>query len=480
MDAAAKTMKRHEWWRVQYQADPYLRGIDDQTVKVRTDDVTANSWFITDALKLGMISAPDPFWMISWTHLLEEWGSRGGIPGGPDLEKLPNLDWPGLASAVKPFEDSRRAHQGVLVKYGDRQYLRQSMEAGSFLVRPASTLESKAVGALPTQRAIGIDWPEIVYKEPETTFAFVVDEHDEWPLHWTDLLLSERADAGVLTFALVSPQESIEIALTLFVDEGVEKCRFSVLNDRRLLVRFGASLISADEFFQEHPPVVWFVDGASLEGNTFTPLKTKYAPYARERIAAWDWSGVDLRRESQGAEKAPESIQFRVIEELKKKDYDLIVDDDGPGEAADIVTIKLSSSAPSGKFVAIEFYHCKYSKAVPGRRIEDMYEVCGQAQKSIRWMYSHEKQVELFTHLLRREHDRRAKYGASRIEVGDDDRLIAIREMSRAFSITLRIFIVQPGISRTQATVDQLELLSVTENHLMETYDLPFGVIASS
>lgn len=71
------------------------------------------------------------------------------------------------------------------------------------------TLESKAVGALPAQPAIGIDWPEIVYKEAETAFAFVRGADNEWPLHWTDLVLSGPADASVLTFALLYATDGI-------------------------------------------------------------------------------------------------------------------------------------------------------------------------------------------------------------------------------------------------------------------------------
>jgi len=40
--------------------------------------------------------------------------------------------------------------------------------------------------------------------------------------------------------------------------------------------------------------------------------------------------------------------------------------------------------------------------------------------------------------------------------------------------------IVQPGLSKAQVSREQLELLSVTETYLMETYRLPFGVIAST
>jgi hypothetical protein len=45
--------------------------------------------------------------------------------------------------------------------------------------------------------------------------------------------------------------------------------------------------------------------------------------------------------------------------------------------------------------------------------------------------------------------------------------------------VTLRVFIVQPGVSKANATRDQLLLMSVAENYLFETYQLPFGVIAS-
>lgn len=51
--------------------------------------------------------------------------------------------------------------------------------------------------------------------------------------------------------------------------------------------------------------------------------------------------------------------------------------------------------------------------------------------------------------------------------------------MSRDKHTELKIFIVQPGLSKSEASIDQLRLLSVTEAYLMETCQLPFGVIAS-
>ena len=64
-------------------------------------------------------------------------------------------------------------------------------------------------------------------------------------------------------------------------------------------------------------------------------------------------------------------------------------------------------------------------------------------------------------------------------EVGDGELLQTNREMSYLCPVSLKIYIVQPGVSRGRVTPGQLELLSVTENYLMETFRISFGVIAS-
>jgi hypothetical protein len=341
------------------------------------------------------------------------------------------------------------------------------------------TLESITISELPAIEPTYVDWPERIYKEPETSFTFV-ESGAEYPLLHSDICLLDSENDDDLLFEITSGDWKLESTFNLFKYEEAAEYRFDVKGDRRVSVRYRGSEIPLEDFFYREPPVVWFVDGSSLEGSTFTPLKTKYEPYDIEKILAWNWDGIDLRKESQGVAKAKDTIQYRVIEELKKGDYDVIFDDDGSGEAADIVTIKIVPEQTNRNRIEVEFYHCKYSKREPGKRIRDMYEVCGQAQKSIRWMYSHEKQVDLFSHLLRREPKRSKRRAATRFELGDKDKLVTIREMARVSPVRLKIFVVQPGLSKSGATVEQRELLSVSENHLMETYKLPFAVIASN
>jgi hypothetical protein len=342
------------------------------------------------------------------------------------------------------------------------------------------TLESEFIAARPSLMPITVDWPEDVYKDTETAYSFIFSDGTESLLLHTDIRLKDGSEEGDLRFELFAGSASVEVALTLHEKDGVKDCTYSVLEDQKAQVKHRGLSLPVEKFFYEHDPVFWFVDGSSLEGNKLTRLKVKYPPYDRQKIEAWDWPNIDLKKESQGVNKESDSIQYHVLVELKKGTYDVIFDDDDKGEAADVVTIRIGERDNGRKVIEVEFYHCKYSKEkFPGRRIGDLYEVCGQAQKSIHWMESYAKQVELFTHLLRREPKRKEGQEATRFEKGNRDDLIKIREMSRVLPMELKIFIVQPGLSRANASDDQLQLLSVTENHLMETYKLPFGVIAS-
>jgi hypothetical protein len=81
---------------------------------------------------------------------------------------------------------------------------------------------------------------------------------------------------------------------------------------------------------------------------------------------------------------------------------------------------------------------------------------------------------------MRREARRMEVEGVTRYESGNDERLRAIREISRIWPVSLRVVMVQPGLSRAQATAEQLTLFSVTETYLKETYGIPLEIIASA
>ena len=191
---------------------------------------------------------------------------------------------------------------------------------------------------------------------------------------------------------------------------------------------------------------------------------------------------MNIRKESQTALKHPDSIQRRVLDTILDPAYDphfeIVFDDDGAGEAADVVCVRIA-----GNRVLVHLYHCKFSKeATPGARVDDLYAVCGQAQRSIHWRGNVEA---LLRHLRHRDELRRkaaAKAGASfvsRFERGDANVVQAILRRLSHLVPEFRIFVVQPGLSRAQAITSQLELLAVTEAYLQETFGIAMTVYAS-
>ena len=342
------------------------------------------------------------------------------------------------------------------------------------------TLDAKTITKRPGKMPIAIDWPEEMYKIPEVTWSVVVDGQ-EHAISDLEISIINPALNGALKLAIASESTHIEVELKLFEETGVPNYRFITLNNQTAQVRRHTTETSLTDFFYANPPMIWFADGSALDGNQYVEMKKNVPPYDAAKIEAWDWTGVDIRKESQGTAKDPSSIQSRVIRELKSRDYVMIFDDDGNGEAADVVAIRLAGDQAAPTSIDVEFYHCKYSQeAMPGKRITDLYEVCGQAQKSVSWMSTPEKRTDLFTHLLRREAARNDRGDASRIEFGDGELLQTIRDMSYLCPVRLKIFIVQPGVSKQDVSPPQLRLMGVTENYMFETYQLPFGVIASA
>lgn len=346
-----------------------------------------------------------------------------------------------------------------------------------------NTLEPHVIPERPAKMPIMAAWPEIFYRDFEAPWEILIDGQS-FSVNGLSFDVSHPATTGAIRLSISSETDEAILQLEFFLDGENPNYRFSILGDRRVQVKRSerSEPENIEEFFYNNPPVIWFADGSSLEGNDYVELRHQNPPYNVENIAVFDWTGTDIQKEVQGPTKAADSIQAKVVRELARNNYDIIMDDHGKGESADVVTIRLvGDDRTNPSEIAVEFYHLKKSGGPrSGARVDDLYEVCGQAQKSILWMFSEGKTTDLFTHLLRRESDRRHANSPSRIETGTHELLVAVREMSMARKVSLKIFIVQPGLSKAQASREQLELLSIAESYLMETYQLPFGVIASA
>lgn len=344
------------------------------------------------------------------------------------------------------------------------------------------TLVPVTVTVRPDKMPIHIDWPEDIYVEPERNWIFNLGGQ-EYSLHQVSISLVDPTLTGELRFEIFSEDRRVEFRLEILGGAESPDFRIVLLGETTAGVKHGpnAQTRSLADFLYRSPPGIWFADGSALFGNRHIELRSPQPLFQAHRIEAWKWSDVDIKKESQGDGKEANTIQARVIRELlRSPEYLVIFDDDDAGEAADVVAIKVIGGVEAPSRVEVELYHCKYSsKPTPGHRIRDLYEVCGQAQKSIWWAGSITKKADLITHLMRRDSDRVSRNRPSRLERGSMEILLTVKEIANLLPISIAIVIVQPGVSKADVSEDQLQLLGVTENFLWQMYQLPFRVITS-
>lgn len=340
-------------------------------------------------------------------------------------------------------------------------------------------LVAKALFERPREIPFMIDWNEDVYKNIETKYVFNIGNNN-YNLYNVDIKLIDPNETGDIKFGIFYEDKVlIEMILKIYKDsEGNPNYEFKKVNNKQLAeVIIGTKTYEIENYFTKlEVPSIWFVSGNYLEGNNFYELKSIINEYDYNKIQSLNFTGIDLNVESQGYNpKKTNSIQFRMIEHLKKGNYDIIFDDDGSGEIADIVTLKVIDKTK----IIVELYHLKYAlQGKTSEQIKNLYEVCAQAQKSINWRFKRGK--EFIEHLLRREALRKQKGNFTRYELGDEAKMLEILDLiNKRLPLDFEIYIVQPGLDKNKISNDQLNLLSVTESYLIERAAVKLNVISS-
>jgi len=271
-----------------------------------------------------------------------------------------------------------------------------------------------------------------------------------------------------LKFNVVTPAAKYEYEV-IFRDE---KTAYRAVGADITLVK-GQTERPLSDWLNARPLKFIFEGDRIVEDDFLFEYNSDVPPFDAESIETWDWSGVDIRKESQKLTKRADSIQRRVIEKLlEDQEWDIIFDDDGSGEAADVVAIKVRDDK-----LTVRLFHCKFSSgSTPGARIDDFYAVCGQAQKSVFWR---EHPDMLIPHLIERAKTRDQNNQTSRFERGDYRALSRIGWREAQMDKDFKAIIVQPGLSKTQVTTPILQVLGASALFLKTTLNVELQVIAS-
>lgn len=129
-------LSRHEVWRHTYLAHPYLIGAPDCRVAERFCNIFLNASELTNEGKIGLVPFSETEeYMQVFTHMLEEYGSRGG---GPSNEVIGRARKPilkyfehGTPMGVNMFQGYGKPDTPILVKYGKREFLEPMLHSGN-------------------------------------------------------------------------------------------------------------------------------------------------------------------------------------------------------------------------------------------------------------------------------------------------------------------------------------------------------------
>jgi len=252
------------------------------------------------------------------------------------------------------------------------------------------------------------------------------------------------------------------VGLLFRADDYEYRAAFSLDSETRLIEPddekpepsvVGESTMSLTAYLNEQYPTFYTSGFAYVVGGDLFETRIEGTlAFDRARLETPDWNreAVDIEVELGEAGDGKRCVHTWLEESLRLSDAEVVFYDHGSGEIGDFLTVKGEAD-----HVLVTLYHCKGSgRARPGARVEDVYEVCGQAVKSKNW-----GNTSRLLQSVRSRFERRG--GKSRFVKGDLPGLEAL--LGRTIDVQFQVAIVQPGISKAALSGAVSEVLAAAD-----------------
>lgn len=337
-----------------------------------------------------------------------------------------------------------------------------------------NVLIPKPVTELPDAEILNLEWPTEILRYLEEKVVFT-DGAKEDSLFSFDLELSGiDRDQNSITFNLVHASEGVWASYALSIG-GVDLYRITHVSGSRLQVTVARIEAPLEDYFQDYPPLVRFVDLQELDGNNLIgPQDPRTLTIDDERFDPWPWFGVDFQKESlwkDGVERL-DSIQGCVARHYVEAGFDIVFDDDASGEAADLLCLKEEDD-----HIRLAFVHCKFAGGQSaGERIKDVVEVCSQAVRCAKW----NGRFPQLCHHIKSRNERLSNDGRpDRYIAGAPLDLTRLKRLSRVKVVRTEVLIAQPGLSKASRTAEQTAVIAAASTYLKETIGVDVAFICS-
>jgi hypothetical protein len=328
----------------------------------------------------------------------------------------------------------------------------------------------------PEHEILSLDWPYELLSLSEDRVS-IIDGNDQFELFLVDLIYEEIDESRKnLSFSVVAGEEQDVIASYIITVNGQIGFDVTEITDKRLIIQVGSKEYDLNEYLNSYPPLVRFVDLSEVDGNILLKAENSgVIDIPKSRLIPWSWQNVDITKESiwkDGIERK-NSIQWHVAKEYINNGITVVFDDDGAGEAADLVCLHEEDT-----YIRLALIHCKYSSGPKdGKRIKDVVEVSSQAVHSARRPGSFKKLIE---HIVYRDKNRKIEANRNLFLAGNRADLSRIGKASLFKEVRPEIVIVQPGVSKSNITQDQSIVLGAAVSYIKQTLGLDIDVVCSN
>lgn len=319
---------------------------------------------------------------------------------------------------------------------------------------------------------LAVEWPWDLYVGTGTSSRVVFNANGV-PLTDAGLRIDDYGVDGPLRFSVVTPTWELPYE-GRFGSTGVH---YRALGDDATVEGGRGSTTPLSTWLNNHKPTLLLSGDRLITGDDrLLAPRTELPPYPRGNLRSLDWAtgGVNIAVESQGPDRRADSIQAFMARYLgENQTFDVLIDDDRSGEAADLVGIRID-----GGDLHVTLVHCKYSsKPDAGSRLKDLYEVCGQAMRGARWRDN--AALPLLEHLDRRAVGYARRFGGTAFEIGDREILFRIRQQASLLFPRFTTIIAQPGLSIGSASDEQLRLIAGAASYVQTVTKGGFEVYGS-
>jgi hypothetical protein len=229
-----------------------------------------------------------------------------------------------------------------------------------------------------TSHPISAQWGEQVQTRISDTQSLLFGDRPV-PMIFVDLNIVDVSADGAIDFEVssedVSARYRLRIAAALSGGYAHEHLAGPVV-----WFKFGnRDPVDLIDYLMRDPIIVRYADGTYSYNCYHIAPNLTGSVFDKGRLEVWDWTGIPLNQESMTLTGNTNTIQYRTYERIADE-FDVIFNDDGPGESADLVCLKDIDE----RTIRLCLVHCKGAHG--GRISQDIrnfYVLCGQAQKNI-------------------------------------------------------------------------------------------------